>query len=364
MEKIKQLSVPNNARIIVINDIHGELDLFINLLEKVNFNTEDYLIINGDLCEKGGNSIGVVNYIMNLAATNPGVHVTEGNCEALVEELINENPQVIDYLRVKKHSILNEWLEQLGSPVYEETSIHEVKEILTKHFSKEIKWLANLPTAIETDDYTFVHAGLEDIADWKDTDRDIALTLPSFLEKSHRADKYVVVGHWPVVNYSLNLPSNNPIIDHEKRIIATDGGNVIKSTGQLNAFIIYKDASKDRFTHTYVDQLPTGKIVKDFRADSTMAGSVAYPHYEIDPIEKGDHFTLCKQLQTGHKRYVKNEYVKQNEDGKFTVKNDIPCTQLSVNKGDVVSVVDNSCTGYSLIKKDGKEGWVAKGSLE
>ncbi|MDT3495624.1 metallophosphoesterase, partial [Bacillus toyonensis] len=66
MEKIKKLSIPNNARVIIISDIHGELNLLKELLHKVNFKNEDYLIINGDLCEKGSDSIGVVDYVMDL----------------------------------------------------------------------------------------------------------------------------------------------------------------------------------------------------------------------------------------------------------------------------------------------------------
>ena len=37
--------------------------------------------------------------------------------------------------------------------------------------------------------------------------------------QSHKANKYVVVGHWPVVNYSEKAPSNNPVIDKEKRLL-------------------------------------------------------------------------------------------------------------------------------------------------
>lgn len=58
LDKIQMLSLPNDARVIVVSDIHGELDLFLELLEDVQFNEEDYLIINGDLCEKGRNSNG------------------------------------------------------------------------------------------------------------------------------------------------------------------------------------------------------------------------------------------------------------------------------------------------------------------
>ncbi len=45
-KKIKKLSIPNDVRVIIISDIHGELDLFKELLHKVNFQDEDYLIIN------------------------------------------------------------------------------------------------------------------------------------------------------------------------------------------------------------------------------------------------------------------------------------------------------------------------------
>lgn len=165
LEKIKKLSIPNDARVIVISDIHGELNLLKEALHKVNFKDEDYLIINGDLCEKGRDSVGVVNYVMNLVKNNSKVHVVEGNCEVLVDALLNENPDLINYLCMRKHSIFNEWLEQLGFSVHEGTSIREVKEALLSEFSQELYWLTDLPTAIETEDYIIVHAGLEDRVD-------------------------------------------------------------------------------------------------------------------------------------------------------------------------------------------------------
>lgn len=363
MNKIKQLSIPNHARVIVVSDIHGELGLFKELLEKVKFNTGDYLIVNGDLCEKGSNSNGVVSYLMELSATNPKVHVTEGNCDTIVEDLLDENPKLINYLCERKHSIINEWLGKMMYDVNENKDIKEVKDILLSHFEKEIRWLSELPTAIETDDYIFVHAGLEDIENWKDTDRITAITMPAFLEKSHREDKYVIVGHWPVVNYSSDIPANNPIIDTSKKIIAIDGGNTIKITGQLNAFIIDRSSREDTFSYTYVDYFPTCEVLEDFHAEPEMAGSITYPLYDIVPVEIGDSFTLCKQLETNQLFHVKNEYIHQYEAGNYGVKTDVSCSQLSVAKGDIVSLVDDNCKEYSLIKNDGKEGWVKKDIL-
>ncbi|WP_433773722.1 metallophosphoesterase [Bacillus wiedmannii] len=363
MEKIKKLSIPNDARIIVISDIHGELHLLKELLHKVNFKDKDYLIINGDLCEKGKDSIGVVNYVMDLVKNNSNVHVVEGNCEVLVDALLNENPGLINYLRSRKHSIFNEWLERLHFSIHEDTSIHEVKEVLMSQFSNEINWLTELPTAIETDDYIFVHAGLEDRADWKETERKNAITMPEFYNKSHKADKYVVVGHWPVVNYSDEAPSNNPVIDKEKKIIAIDGGNAIKEAGQLNALIIQRTTTGDAFSYTYVDYFTEYEVMADFNADSEMQGGVTYPYYYIEPIEKMQDYTICKQKETNKLLTVKNEYIKQLESGEYTVKTDVSCAQISVRKGDIVSLIDGSCPGYDLIKKDGVEGWIEKGIL-
>lgn len=219
MEKIQKLLIPKGVRVIVISDIHGELNLLKELLHKVNFKDDDYLIINGDLCEKGSDSIGVVDYVMDLVISKSNVYVVEGNCEVVVEALVNENPALINYLCTRKNTIFNEWLKQLNVTVHEESDIRELKNILMSHFSEEIKWLIELPTAIETEEYIFVHAGLEDREDWKQTDRKNALAMPEFFNKSHRADKYVIVGHWPVVNYSEEAPSNNPVIDKEKKLL-------------------------------------------------------------------------------------------------------------------------------------------------
>ncbi|MCR8847529.1 metallophosphoesterase [Rossellomorea sp. SC111] len=363
MKKIKRLNLPSQGRVIVISDIHGELNLFTNLLNNLNLRSEDYVIINGDLCEKGSNSKGTVRYIMDLSKRNTNVYVTEGNCDTVVEDLLKENPKLMNYISSRKHSILKEWLDEVRFELNEDTTVQEVKDILTQHFSHEIQWLMELPTAIETDDYIFVHAGLDDCEDWRETDRMSAITMPAFLEKSHRTGKYVIVGHWPVVNYFCDIPSNNPIVSEDKKIISIDGGNVIKSTGQLNAFIIHRTTNGDTFSHTYTDHHLTCEVVKGYLSDPIMSGSISYPNYELMPLQPSEHFTLCKQVGTNDLLYVKNEYIHQSEKGTYSAKTDLSCAQISVDIGDIISVVDSSCSGYDLIKKNGEEGWVPKDVL-
>ena len=333
-------------------------------MEKVNFSKDDYLIINGDLCEKGSNSLAVVHFIKGLSDTNSHVHVIEGNCDTLVENLLEEDPGLLKYISNKGNTLLNDCLKHIGITMKTISDEAELKEIIMKEFSSEIHWLNNLPTAIDTDDFIFVHAGLADIEDWRMTSREEALTIPSFMNKGHQANKLVIVGHWPVINYPAEIPSHNPIIDLDKKIIAVDGGNIIKETGQLNALIIQKSPEGNIFSNIYTDHFMENEIMEDYQADPQMTGCISYPLFDITPIERGEDFTLCRQHETNKELYVKHEYILKKENGGYTVRTDVSCAQLNVYKGDIVSVLDDTCAGYSLIKKEGLVGWIPENCLK
>ncbi|MCT4572356.1 hypothetical protein N3930_33785, partial [Bacillus thuringiensis] len=84
------------------------------------------------------------------------------------------------------------------------------------------------------------------------------------------------------------------------------------------------------------------EVIADFNANSEMQGGVTYPYYYIEPIEKMQDYTVCKQKETNNVLTVKNEYMKQLKSGEYTVKTDISCAQISVRKGDIVSLIDDS----------------------
>ncbi|WHT49338.1 SH3 domain-containing protein [Sporosarcina thermotolerans] len=213
-----------------------------------------------------------------------------------------------------------------------------------------------MPIAYETEDFIIIHAGIEDIPDWKGTSHEFALYTQSFYEKEHQADKTVIVGHWPVVNYrATTASSNSPIINLEKKIIALDGGNQIKRDGQLNALII----NGDDIAYTYVDELKENIITRSHVDETNRVGTVTYPNYEIRVLEKGEYFTLCENKNLGIQQWIKNEYIQEN-----MCKNDLSTTFLSVEKGETVSVVDDCHEGYALVKLcSGEVGWIPKDCL-
>lgn len=360
MLDVRNLELDPTKRSIVISDIHGNVELLKRLLDKINYTEEDCLFINGDLCEKGNNSLEVVEYVRILSQRS-NVYITKGNCDLLHRYVFKEKQEIISYMRNQKNSILNEMLSKFKKSLDDFTSLQDLAQFYQSHFQSEIDWLESMPIAYETDKFIIIHSGIENIKNWRQTDEAVALYGQAFYEKEHQVDKIVIVGHWPVVNYrSTQVSSNNPIIDLHKRIIALDGGNQIKVEGQLNALII----ENGTFSFAFVDELIDEMLVQKDYIDSTKrVGTVTYPNYDMKMIKEEEYFTLCENSKLGIQQWVKNEYLTVDEDS-TRCKNDLSTTFLSVRQGETVRVVDKNCAGYILVKKEnGEVGWVPKDCL-
>ena len=304
MAKVVQLTLPKDKRVICISDIHGSLDLFRQLLEKVAFSPNDILILLGDLFLKGTQCHDTLKFIINLAQ-NANVHVIRGNCDV---------PK--DYVS-----------------------------------DAEAEWLENLPTIIETQDYIFVHGGLTS-NDLTEQNARKCMKYDAFLEEGLIFDKYVVTGHWPTENYCQKIPSDNPIVDEESRIISIDGGMAIKSSGQLNAFMI----SGDTFSFDFVDGLPIYQLEKPQAARGGNI-NITWNDRFIEVVEAGDETSLFKHIATGMTLSLPNSGVWIDDTGALSYSTGGTDYYLPVNAGDTVSVIKRF--GKKLFaKKDGVCGWL------
>lgn len=355
MMKINYQKIANEQRVIFISDIHGDLDLFKKLLLKIDYTDEDVLFINGDLCERGPHSLGVVRYVLNLQEQSKKVYVTIGNSDILIKHVLDGNERILDYLNRRPNSILHNMLEEHGKTHANFTNIDDLANFYCSNYTNEIDWLLNLPTAYETEKYIIVHAGIENIEDWQQTSFINAITIDKFYDQGHQAEKTVIVGHWPAPNYRSHLSSsNNPLIDFDKKIICIDGGNRVKLDGQINALIL----QDGKFTNAYVDQFQLKKTVQQsYVAENDFVGTVIYPHYEMKSIKREEFFTLCENVSLEIKQWIKNEYIEEREDGIYC-KDDVSTTKISVTVGEELAIIDDQCAGYVMVKKAGMTGWV------
>ena len=124
----------------VISDIHGEYELFVELLNKIKFAPQDTLFVCGDIIDKGSNSIKLAQMISRM----PNAHCIVGNHEY----------EFLKYYR----SIMQQ------SP----TDFELVLTQLQQYFPNDeclldwelVDWLDTLPFYIEADEFICVHAGV------------------------------------------------------------------------------------------------------------------------------------------------------------------------------------------------------------
>ena len=124
----------------IVSDIHGEYDLFMRLLEKLNFSEGDVLYVCGDIIEKGKHSIKLARYISRM----PNARCIAGNHE---------------YAFLKYY-----WALMEQSP----EDFDGVLETLKKYFPDDgglldwelVDWFESLPYYIEEEDFICVHAGV------------------------------------------------------------------------------------------------------------------------------------------------------------------------------------------------------------
>ena len=306
MAKVERLTIPKDKRVICISDIHGSLDLFKQLLDKVYFSDGDILILLGDFYTKGNQGRETLKFVMELYQ-KPNVYAIRGN---------------------------SDWIES-----YLETS--------------EKEWLENLPHIIETKDYIFVHGGLtSDRLDKQEAEK--CMKNDAFMEQGLSFDRYIITGHWPTVNYCHKIPCYNPIINKERKIIAIDGGMNLKITGQLNAFII----SGGKFSFESVDDLPVYVVEKTQEASGGNL-NITWNDRFIELIEEHNGIGIYRHLATGIELSLPSGIGWIDGDGNLGESNFGTDYFLPLALEDTVSVVKSFGSRF-FAKKDGVAGWVGE----
>jgi len=146
------------AKTWVIPDIHGCAETLKFLLEDhIKPEKKDHLIFLGDYIDRGPNSKGVIDIIMNLE--KHGYHVTalKGNHEDSCINAWQDDKRRKGFLGHRsKTRMQKEWEAYGGKETMKSFGVvwaHEIPE-------KYIQWLQSLTYFIELDQFIAVHAGL------------------------------------------------------------------------------------------------------------------------------------------------------------------------------------------------------------
>lgn len=213
-------------RLLVISDMHGQIDAFNALLEKAEFDaSEDLLFLLGDYVDRGQNPKAMVAKARELE--KKGAIVLKGNHEDMMEKaLIGRKTESL------AHWAANGGAQTLSSYgldfkfVYQNIESDSLK--LPNELLDDLSWIEQLNVYAQTEHYIFVHAGVDPDKKIEDTDEETFLWIREPFFSGYHGDKSVIFGHTP----TMNLQQSCDIFFGKNKIIGIDGGSVFG--GQLN----------------------------------------------------------------------------------------------------------------------------------
>lgn len=237
-------------RLLVISDIHGCYDEFNKLLGLVKYSSaNDQLILLGDYIDRGKDNKKVVEFVRELEGY--GVIALRGNHDQMFLDYVkrphNYN-NAYNYLRNGGETTLKNYIEDFDSYQWHDESYRKwANDIILLH-SDDVEFLDSLPYYYETEDYIFVHAGINPhLNDWKNSGKDDFIWIrDQFLNHNHDNKQTIIHGHTPCVH----LHKKHDVYFGNKKI-GIDGACAYG--GQLNCLEI-KDGE---FKQYHINKLNT-----------------------------------------------------------------------------------------------------------
>jgi len=224
IEKSLQDALVKRKNVWVIGDVHGFNKTLRSLIEKIDLQEGDYVVLLGDLIDRGPNSYDVVQFAKN----SENMVCVKGNHEKMMIESFSlqglESPRMD----------LATWLYNGGLATatsyinaYTDKSGNELTELLDIAINDDKVWMNQLPSEIVLDKWRLVHAGYDPNVDLDcQTDSELLHVRKPFHRATEPIDihRTILFGHsititlpglskenWGEVWYSLlKLPDGRP----------------------------------------------------------------------------------------------------------------------------------------------------------
>lgn len=173
----------SDARIFAIGDIHGSLVALKTLLEMIVPTAKDKLIFLGDYINRGDDSKGVLDTLMNLP----------DSCQ-VVTIMGNHELMMLDGL--KYPDAFNFWLRVGGDKTLQSFGLLPLRHECLHLPFHYISFLKNLKAYYETDDFIFCHASIfGDVPMSQQDDYGLRWRKLESSHVGHISGKKVVCGH-------------------------------------------------------------------------------------------------------------------------------------------------------------------------
>lgn len=213
--------------IYVMSDLHGCYDKYLQMLEKIKFNSEDTLYMLGDSIDRGDEGIKLLFDMMK----RPNVVPMLGNHEYMAYSVLKKfNVEITAYnynthLDSDSIQMYENWMFNGGI-----TTMSEISKLDMKQRDAVIEYLGEFELYEELEvngkKFVLVHGGLVEFEEDKDLSEygihDIIWGRCDYARQYYK-DKYLVTGHTPTYNIDENYKGK---IYRQNNHIAIDCGAV------------------------------------------------------------------------------------------------------------------------------------------
>ena len=346
-KKTKTLSINTSSRSFFVSDIHASLKLFKLAIEKINLSKSDNLFIVGDILEKGNSNLLLLDYLIELE-DKVNLYILRGNCDEILRSVImpiNELSTLF-FVNVKGNSILNEMLDRENIKLTSKSNFEIVFTNLYIKYKKYFDFVDSFYDLILLNDkYILVHGGIDSLDLLNEYNYYDFLKNDNYLIKGKYNEKIRIVGHFPTINYCDKIPSNKIIFNYDKNIIAIDGGNNVKLSGQINIL----ELENDRFKSYFVDDLDYITANFNLSYQNEVICSINSYITQIHSIKEiSVDYYLINDKCYAPKYSVKGKFVYFSTN-----------YFMNININDKIAVIFKGDL-YYLIKKDGDVGYILK----
>jgi len=196
-----------------ITDIHGCRESFRQLLEKINFQPSDELFLLGDYIDRGPDSKGVIDDIIQLQESGYSIVCLKGNHElGMLDSRTN--------LKLRRN-----WMISWGGlQTIESFDALDMDDVDPLYY----EFMEGLGYFVVLHDYILVHAGLDFSKEKPLEDKQGMLWIRRWRDTVDRDwldGKVIVHGHTPIGKEAIELQMN---CLNEMPVIDIDGGCVYK----------------------------------------------------------------------------------------------------------------------------------------
>ena len=193
----------SGERVYVIGDLHGcvkEPQILLRHLESAEGLTEkDLVIFLGDYIDRGPDSKGVIDLMLDFRTRFPKTRFLKGNHEDMLLDFLGFGGNL------GQAFLYNGGLETIQS--YGITVFAPPSEMISAMPPIHFKFYCELESIIRVGDFICVHAGLNPLRDLTaQNDSDVFWIRDEFLTNVHTFKKTVVFGHTPHREIFQHLP--------------------------------------------------------------------------------------------------------------------------------------------------------------